>query len=360
MTSTDRWALRLALALQRRTVARLPRATVALSTGMTVRAPASAAWHALTDPDVARRLTEDSPLLACTVPGTPAGAVGELSAAAAVMPDGSVQGVLQETVAIEPGRFFVTRSLTSATSLTSAVHVEPVGADACTVRATLDGELWAPPGIPTVEYAEAELTRSHWRLHRHLAGAADAGPEPPWPPAVQASRTAQANAGAALVAGPRVVAERRGSAVLRLPPPVAAELVHHAPSPLVERGDPRAWSFDVPAGVSDWSSAVRPLRATISRELFSGTQLLVDEVVDAGPWHLVTRGAGTHVAVGSVHVTAVPAGSRIDVVLRHEVLRKDAMGTRQLLTWRVAAYLDRLRRTAAGAPEPELARALVP
>ena len=184
MKIEDRWALGRLLARQRRLIARAPVVEVTASAEARIDASAAAVWRTLTRPADALRLTEGADLLACTVPGTPDGAVGEVSAVAVDQRDGTFLVVLGQSLLVEPARRLVTGTLTGAAPTVTDVTLTPLGEGACSVRVAVQVRTPVLDGAPLAEDAEPGLRRLLWRLEQLTCGGAAAGAEPPWPPAV--------------------------------------------------------------------------------------------------------------------------------------------------------------------------------
>lgn len=336
-------------ARRRRTVERMrrrvesPRRPVrAVLTGP-VHAPVEEVWATLTDPDRFASALPYPLLFACTVPGTPAGAVGELSCAAMLLPDGTVSVQLSETILLEPGRRIVERSRTLPLEHLSECVLRADGPDRCTIRVV--STLVAPTGSGwlfrgTMRHSARSV---HWGLRRLTGDPTVAEPRPAPPRREQRRLRRLEVAAARLAAGPREPVEVVRSLDVAVPAERAWAAVASTGSPVVERGDPVAFSFT--------PERMPQLRLALPRHPVSDLEPLVEEVVETGPdMRLVTRDLAPFGPRADVLVTPTAGGCRLDARLSQETLPPDAGPTAVRLGRRAEAYLDRLGRALAGLP----------
>ncbi len=335
-------------ARRRRTVERMrrrvesPRRPVRAVLTAPVRAPAEEVWAALTDPDRFASALPYPLVFACTVPGTPVGAVGELSCAAMVLPDGTVSTQVSETLLREEGRRIVERSRTLPLEHLSECVLRPDGPDRCTLR--IISTLVAPTGSGwlfrgTMRYSAHNV---HWQLRR-LTGDPTATEPRPAPPRREQRRVRRLEVAAArLAAGPRELVEVVRALDVAVPAEQAWAAVASTGSPVVERGDPVAFVFP-PEGAPH-------LRLALPRHPVNDLDPLVEEVVETTGTRLVTRDLAPAGPRAEVLLTPTPEGCRLQARLSQETLPPDAGPTGDRLARRAEAYLDRLGRALTGLP----------
>jgi hypothetical protein len=116
-------------------MADVPLESVAVTAQAAIAAPADQVWTLAWDPATSV-LTEEGTTRAFTVPGTPAGQVGEIQCHVQTLPGGAQVGMLTEVVELEPGRRAVTRSLTQPGPDRSITEVRPIDERSCVLRLT--------------------------------------------------------------------------------------------------------------------------------------------------------------------------------------------------------------------------------
>jgi hypothetical protein len=133
------------------------RATITAQTA--IAAPAGRVWALAWDPATSL-LTDEGVSYSFTVPGTPAGQVGEIQCHVRTFAEGAQVGILTEVVELDPGRRAVTRSLTQPGPDRNTTEVIPVDERSCLLRVTyLTHGLDAQAQAAVRTYAENYVTR---------------------------------------------------------------------------------------------------------------------------------------------------------------------------------------------------------
>ena len=110
---------------------------VTVSEQVTVKADADRLWRLVWDPATSP-LVFDHVMSAFTLPGTPAGKVGEMQMHVVACQDGTLVGTIEEVVELGPGYRAVTRSRSSTVPATSTTLILPLDQGGCVLRFRLD------------------------------------------------------------------------------------------------------------------------------------------------------------------------------------------------------------------------------
>ena len=113
------------------------REPVAVSEEMPVMVDADRLWRLVWDPATSP-LVFDHVVSAFTLPGTPAGQVGELQMSVVACQDGTLVGTVEEVVELGPGYRAVTRSRSSTQPATSTTLILPLDQGGCVLRYRLE------------------------------------------------------------------------------------------------------------------------------------------------------------------------------------------------------------------------------
>lgn len=147
--ATRRWRQRKADAVSE------PVETVTVSEQVVVAADPAWVWDLAWDPATSV-LVSDNVERAFTVPGTPAGGVGEQQCSLVRQPDGTLVGVIAEVTECDPGHRAVTRSLSLAVPEQTTTVVSPLDQGGCVLR--LRTEI-------TVPSSAARAVREEYQAH---------------------------------------------------------------------------------------------------------------------------------------------------------------------------------------------------
>lgn len=133
-----------------------PYVTVAVSEQVTVAGvDPGQLWQLVWDPATSP-LVLDHVVAAFTVPGTPAGKVGEMQMHIVRGARGTLVGMIEEVVEIGPGYRAVTRSRSAVQPTMSTTTLLPLDQGGCVLRHHT--ELTAPQGSATAVRAEAQAS----------------------------------------------------------------------------------------------------------------------------------------------------------------------------------------------------------
>lgn len=336
----------------------LPTTETTLETTVEIGAPAAAVWAVLTDPARAAEVLEYPPLVACTAPWTPDGAVGELSCVAMRMPDGTVRTGIEEALLRDEGRRLVSRTRTGPFPSSADWTLVPVGPNRCQARVVSTMQTFRDGSSFVRRAYRAGTDAALWRLRRAVGDPAVAAePEPRLTWLERYGRGREASKAARLAAGSRVPVE--AVRVLHLPVP-AEQLwasVRATGSPVVEHGDPLATCFTPDGGPPD---AVGALRLVVGRAPLGDLELQVEEVAGLVPGAgLATRSLAAFGPTSQVNLVATGHGCTVEVRLVQECAPRRAAATGLTLARRAEAYLDRLGRATTGMPPLPLEEAWV-
>ena len=132
---------------------------VTVSEQVPVMVDADRLWRLVWDPATSP-LVFDHVVSAFTLPGTPAGQVGELQMSVVACQDGTLVGTVEEVVELGPGYRAVTRSRSTTQPSTSATLVLPLDLGGCVLRYRTEQIVPAP-----AENATREACQEHSRLY---------------------------------------------------------------------------------------------------------------------------------------------------------------------------------------------------
>jgi hypothetical protein len=146
----DRWQARQAGAPQQ------PMVSVTVSEQVTVMVQPEKLWRLVWDPATSP-LVSDDVVSAFTLPGTPAGQVGEMQMNVVACKNGTLVGTIQEVIELGPGYRAVTRDRSCLPSGTTTTLVLPVDQGGCVLRLRADQ-------LVATESADAwrAQVQSHW------------------------------------------------------------------------------------------------------------------------------------------------------------------------------------------------------
>lgn len=318
---------------RQRAVQRLPLVQVRVREQVAVPGSAAEIWRFVSDPGNDGAVIGGSHVRTFVVPGTPAGAVGELRCTVLRRPDGTWAGQLLQVVERVGGVRFAGRALSLGHR-----HLET----ATVADGLLTWEAVVETQEPLAGQVEDVVRRS---VATHLSRiAALLGGEVPQEPVVPFVSSCADRS-------PLVDVELEVSADLRVSPDVAWALVRDARSAAHESSDPTATSFTVPGSPR---GQVGELVCVIVSAPDGGRVATFQQVVGQEPGRsVVTRTLSVvaeHAWEREVRVEALPDGARVTHRVRVAVHRRQVAATRATCTADAQRYLAALRpeRVAVG------------
>ena len=151
----DRWQSRQDGAAQQQSMV-----SVTVNEQITVMVQPDKLWRLVWDP-ATTPLVSDDVVAAFTLPGTPAGQVGEMQMNVVACKNGTLVGAIQEVIELGPGYRAVTRSRSCAQPGTTTTLVLPLDQGGCVLR------LRAEQQVPT-EAADAWREQAQAYSRRYL------------------------------------------------------------------------------------------------------------------------------------------------------------------------------------------------
>lgn len=286
-------------------------------------------------------MTRTQPMVAFTVPGTPAGQPGERQVVVRLRADGAMIGTLREVVELVPGRRLVTRELSGEPQMVRTFTAEPLGESACRLR--YERAIDAPRRELRLVRAQApSAVRYTLALVAHHAGGAPLREPEPESRELRRHREQLEQQTWAHAQMPLSQSTVHSSADVAAVADRVWEAILDVGNDRLASADPDAVSFTVPGTPSGAIGELRCVVRHLSHRALVGS---FAETVAVEPGRaLVLRNRSTsHSTSTTFTVVPTTAGTRVDA--RMEVEDHDASG-RSRSSYReiLDAYLTGIRR----------------
>ena len=297
---------------------------------------AAEVWQFVVDPGNAALLDEDPGALSFTVPGTPAGRVGERQCTLSHRFDGALIGRVEEITDLVPGSRIVARSLSTMHLSAGALEISAGtvgGAGSCRLTYEMSAEVH-PDQAPAFR---VDARRAARRMLARAAHALDGRPLvlEPGPPARQPDSRHEAREVVLVVAHAEVECSAPAGRVW--------DFVLAASNDRLDSFDPEAISFGLPGAPA---GGVGELRCVIVHSVTGALVAMVQEVTGIDPGRsFVTRSRSlTHAARTTTVVEALGNGTRLSTRLELEVHPDEAGSAQRRFTAGAAHHLEAVRR----------------